>query len=133
MSNGKRNKIKIFDKAKVRIGNGFTSNANLIISCADTIEFGTDNLLGWNISIIDNDGGHNVTKEGQIVNSPKPIKLGDHVWIASECSILKGSSISSCTVIGYKSNVCGLVCDKPHSLIVGNPAKLKSADIDWEH
>lgn len=125
--------MKLFDNAVLEIGDGFTSNANLIVSCANHITFGADNLLGWNITIMDNDGGHPVLKDGLEVNTPKPIVFGDHVWIASECSVLKGSKVSSGAVIGYKSNVCGLICDTENAVIVGNPAKVKSDSVRWEH
>lgn len=125
--------MKLFDNAVLEIGNGFTSNANLIVSCANHIKFGEDNLLGWNITIMDNDGGHQLLKDGLEVNTPEPIIFGDHVWIASECSVLKGSNISSGSVVGYKSNVCGLMCETENAVIVGNPAKVKNVSVRWEH
>lgn len=125
--------LKLFDNAELVIGDRFSSNANLIISCASHIEFGEDNLLGWDITIMDNDGGHQLLKDEREVNTPKPIVFGDHVWIASECSVLKGSIIANGSVIGYKSNVCGLVCETENAVIVGNPAKIKNDSIRWKH
>ena len=72
MSKGIR--MKLFSGAILEIGDGFTSNANLIISCSNNIIFGSDNLLGWNISIMDNDGGHKVlSQDGIVINHPQPI------------------------------------------------------------
>lgn len=71
--------MKLFDFAILEIGNGGTSNANLIFSCASYIKFGEDNLLGCNITKMDNDGGHQLLKDGLEVNTLKPIVFGDHV------------------------------------------------------
>lgn len=51
---------------------------------------------------------------GNVLNSNKPIFIGNHVWIAAEASILKGSFISndSIIVVGEypgrisKENIC---------------------------
>ena len=126
--------MKIFDKANLYIGDGFSSNANLIISCANKIIFGNDCLLGWNITIMDNDGGHLILdKESNLeLNKAQEINIGDHVWIGSESSVLKGSIIPSGCVVGFKSNVCGIkksVSD--NTILVGNPAKPKKENIVW--
>lgn len=125
--------MKVFDGAILSIGGGFTSNTNLIISCANSIEIGEDNLLGWNITIMDNDGGHTLCCEGKVVNEAKPIIFGNHVWVSAESSILKGSIIADGSVIGFKSNVCGFTSEFHNSLIVGNPAREKKIGCTWIH
>lgn len=125
--------LKLFSNAELIVGDHFSSNANLILSCAKKITIGKDNLFGWNVTIMDNDGGHTIMFDGVIRNLPREIHIGDHVWIAAESSILKGSLITNDSVIGYKSNVCGLKCIENNSVIVGNPAVIKSTGFQWNH
>lgn len=53
--------------------------------------------------------------------STQKIIIGKDVWIAANCTILKGSVISDRVVIGAKSLVKGF-CEKA-SIYVGIPAK----------
>lgn len=132
MSKGTR--LKLFPNSILEIGDGFTSNANLIISCSKRIKFGQDVLLGWDISIMDNDGGHQViSKEGNTINIPMPILIGNHVWIGSCVSILKNTIIGDNCIVGYKSNLCGLQAVDNNQMIVGNPAKARITNTNWLH
>ncbi len=126
-------RMKIFDGAKLIVGNHFTSNANMIISCLDHIQFGEECLLGWDITIMDNDGGHSIIDLNSSNSQVKkePVFIGNHVWIGSRTSILKGASISEGSIIGYNSILCGLKVEQPNSLIVGIPAKIKKTGVSW--
>ena len=128
-------RIKLFNDSTLIIGEHFTSNANLIISCANKITFGDDNLLGWDITIMDNDGGHSIIdkRNSTISVKSKEIFIGNHVWIGSKSSILKGSIISDNSIIGYNSFVCGLKFFQADSLIIGSPAFVKRDEITWKH
>ncbi len=126
--------MKLFNDANLYIGDGFSSNANLIISCASSITFGKDCLLGWNITIMDNDGGHFILDKYSniVLNNPQEIKVGNHVWIGAESSILKGSIIPNDCVVGFKSNICGIKDPVSYNtILVGNPAKSKKENIVW--
>lgn len=127
--------FNIFSGGRVIVGNKFTSNANFLLSCADRIEIGEEVLLGWNITIMDNDGGHTMRKvdSDEITNGARPIIIGNHVWISAEASILKGSMIPAGSIIGYKSNVCGLKPSTLNSIIAGNPAIVVKEGFAWEH
>lgn len=128
-------RLKLFDNSKIIIGNHFTSNANLLISCANKVIFGDDCLLGWNITIMDNDGGHTIINEGcsQSTIKNKEIVIGNHVWIGAESSILKGSVVSDGSIVGYNSFVCGLKTNNTKCLIIGSPAYVKREQISWKH
>lgn len=53
---------------------------------------------------------------------PKPIVIGNNVWIGVNAIILKGSMIGENSIVGAGSVVNGLF--PANSLIIGNPAKL---------
>ena len=61
----------------------------------------------------------------------KEVNIENHVWIASDCTILKGTQIASDSVIGCNSLVCGIKVEEKNSLIAGSPAKVKKTDIVW--
>lgn len=125
--------LNLFPGAFFSVGDGFTSNANLLINCMKSISIGDNCLFGWNITMMDSDGGHQLLDKltDKIVNPAVPIVLGNHVWVGSEASILKGSFIPDGCVVGFKSNVCGFF-ENSNSAIVGNPAKVIKNDIVWK-
>ena len=50
--------------------------------------------MGWNISIIDSDGGNHLVYENDVLKeNKKDIILGNHVWICSCSHIMKGVTI----------------------------------------
>ncbi len=53
----------------------------------------------------------------------EPVSIGEHVWIASDVTVLKGVSIGEHSVIGTRSLVTRDV--PPHSLAYGQPATVR--------
>jgi acetyltransferase-like isoleucine patch superfamily enzyme len=49
-----------------------------------------------------------------------PVHIGDHVWVASDCTVLKGVTIGAHAVVGARSLVTRDV--PPHTLVLGAPA-----------
>ena len=72
---------------------------------------------------------HSVTQDGQLVNVPKSICIGDHVWAGKDVAILKGVTIGDGAVIGMRSLVTHDLREKTLSL--GSPAKTIRENIDW--
>ena len=128
-------RLKVFDEAILQIGDGFTSNADLIISCMKSISIGNDCLIGWNVSILDNDGGHCIVNcvTNDITNSSRPVFIGKHVWLSSNTSILKGVTIPNNCVVGYGSNLIGKNSFNEGSIIAGNPPKEVKTGCTWQH
>lgn len=92
--------------------------------------FGTDNLLGWNVCVRDGDGHKIRSEDGQVENVNRPITVGDHVWLASNVDLLKGSFIPSGCIVGWRSIVTRQFYEK-NSIIAGIPAKVVKNDIIW--
>lgn len=132
---GKGVRIKVFDNAVLQIGNSLTSNANMIISCMNSVTIGNDCLVGWNVSILDNDGGHSIQncKTNEITNIPRPVSIGNHVWLASNTSILKGVQLPNNSVLGYGSILIGKSFVNEGCVIAGNPPQEVKACCTWRH
>jgi acetyltransferase-like isoleucine patch superfamily enzyme len=50
-----------------------------------------------------------------------PVAIGDHVWIASDVTVLRGVRIGDHSVVGARSVVTGPIAD--HTLAFGTPAR----------
>ena len=125
--------ITVADGASIRMGDGFSCNANFLCSCAKGISFGNNCLIGWNCTVIDGDG-HNIFfrgAENEVINKPQPIVIGNNVWLASNVSVLKGAELKSGVVVGYGSVVTGKHLEDNSLLCSNNKVVCKKNNITW--
>lgn len=119
----------------VIIGANTRIGANCAIECQEDnqrIEIGEDNLWSHNIRLRNNDS-HFIydASTGVRTNFPKPITIGNHVWIAAYATILKGVSIQDGSVIGTHALVTKNI---PNNVVaVGIPAKVVQSEIEWSN
>lgn len=145
---GDRNRITVGDACTLlsttivceNDGNGITIGATTEIHGGTELAAieGTHITIGENCGI---SGGihfvtgdsHSITDlEGRRINPSEDIVIGDHVWVGTQATVMKGASVASNSIIG----ACSLVTrrfETPHSIIAGNPAKLIRTGIDWRH
>lgn len=125
--------LKSINGAKLSIGSNFYSNPYLTILAKQSITIGDDCLFGWNITMNDGDGHSVISSDsGNVLNSNKPIFIGNHVWIAAEASILKGSFISNDSIIGYRT-ITAKAFTKSNVCIVGEyPGRISKENICWK-
>jgi acetyltransferase-like isoleucine patch superfamily enzyme len=89
------------------------------------IEIGRDFVCAWNVFISDSDW-HQIGKQSHQAD----IYIGDHVWIANSCSILKGSQIgNNCIVASYSKVIKSKY--ESDSMLAGTPARIVKSDIFW--
>jgi len=99
---------------RVHIGNFAMLNGARII-CDQSIEIGSFSLIAWNVVLMD---CYRAPKDSQ----PKPILIGDNVWIGFDSIILPGVTIGDGAIIGARSVVKD---DVPaFSTVAGNPARI---------
>lgn len=65
-----------------------------------------------------------------VVNPSKPIKIGEHVWLGSNCTILKGVSIGKDSIIGLGSVVTKSIDN--NTIVAGNPARIIKKQTKWD-
>lgn len=128
-------RLKLFENAELSIGDAFTSNANMIISCMNSVIIGNDCLVGWEVTILDNDGGHSISNvdSGIISNETKPVIIGNHCWLSSYVTLLKGSTLSDNCAVGYGTTVVGKSFHTKNCIVAGNPPKVIKENINWSH
>ncbi len=68
--------------------------------------------------------------DGKAINNAKDIVLDSHVWVGFRTIILKGSHISSDSVIGAGSLVASSFEEK-NIIVCGIPAKIIKSGINW--
>ncbi|WP_353894201.1 acyltransferase [Proteinivorax hydrogeniformans] len=101
--------------------------ADAKIFCSSEIIIGRNTAISWGTSIIDSDF-HKLFYKGK-KDFPEKIKIGDHVWIGCNSTILKGTTIEDNSVIAAGATITK---DVPSNVLVaGNPAKVVKKDVMW--
>ena len=145
--NGNNNRILIGKNCKIRKGTIFRIDGdNVTISIGDNttlqhddiivaqhadIHIGTDCMFSNHIHIRSSESHpiyDNETREW--INRNKEVKIGNHVWLAANCKILKGVSIHDDAVVGAHSVVTKDVL--PNTIVAGNPARTVKNNVTWE-
>ena len=115
---------------EMRIGKNFSTNKNAFISCSKEVTIGEDVMLGWNVQIYDG-SGHTVSHNGIAKSHTAPIKVGNHVWLASYSNLLKGAEVGDGSIVAWRSLVTKSF-PQNNVLIAGIPAIIKCYDVKWE-
>lgn len=95
------------------------------------IEIGELTMTSYGIVIRNHDSHKVLNQDGDVINPTKDIKIGRHVWIAQNASVLKGVEIGENSIVGFGSVVtkgCEAGC-----ILAGNPAKIVKKEISWDY
>jgi acetyltransferase-like isoleucine patch superfamily enzyme/coenzyme F420-reducing hydrogenase beta subunit len=113
--------VEIFKDAVLDIGDLSTTNPFTII-CGERIELGTPVYFAKD-SVMRDTNSHLISTSGFKLN--RPITIGNHVWIASNCAIMPGSKIEDGCIVGSVSYLNKKV--PAFSIVEGHPAEVKSS------
>lgn len=120
--------IEIHENAEVDIGSAYI-NSDAVILAAKKIQLGDECLISRMVFIYDADHHPIVNEQGEQINLPKPVILGNHVWIGLQTVIVRGSKIGDGAMIAANSLVGGKI--KAGTMASGNPARSYS-EIKWK-
>jgi len=123
--------VDVGSGATLTIGKGFHANYNFICTSNTEVRIGEELLAGWNVTVRDTDG-HEIIDPDGIVNSDKPISIGNHVWLCSGVSVMKGAHLADDCVVGMNSVITKPI-QQSKCLIVGQPARVIKENIQWNN
>lgn len=109
----------------------FTHSVHLCAQEHNTkIEIGTDCMFANNIIVRNSDSHPIYSLNGhKRLNEAQNVKIGNHVWIATKATVMKGVTIGDGAIVGYLSVVTKDVAS--NTLVVGTPAKVVKENIEW--
>ena len=119
--------IGVQEGAILTLGTGYM-NFNSTIRCRDKITIGNHVYIAEEVLIRDSDDHDIISDKSHI--SKKPINIGNHVWIGSRATILKGVTIGDGAIIA-----AGAVVTKdvpPNTLVGGVPARVIKENVEWK-
>lgn len=113
--------------ARFELGSGYISR-NCKIRCFNSITIGNDVAISENFTIWDDDA--HILNNHEIPSEKKEIKIGNHVWIGNNVTVLKGVNIGNNVVIASNSLVNKDIPD--NCLAGGIPTKVIKENINWK-
>lgn len=121
------------NKRKVYIDKNFSCNqvAFRLVGDNHTLTVGKDCMFSDDIDVMNGDSHKIFDQEGKLMNASYDKMIGNHVWIAAGCKILKNADINDGCIIGAGS-VLTKTFDEKNAVIAGNPAKIVKRNIRWE-
>lgn len=108
---------------KFESGSGITGDS--IIMVRSRVDIGVDFICSWNCFITDSDSHKTNAKENTI-----PVKIGNHVWFASNTIVLKGSEIADNTIVSTTTVVHNQKFSA-NQVLGGVPAKIIKDNAFW--
>lgn len=107
------------------LGSGYI-NSGCSIDCFEEISIGDDVAISKGVTIRDSDN-HQVSGGGR---KSAPIRIGNHVWIGINATVLKGVAIGDGAIVAAGAVVTRDVPER--ALVAGVPARIIKTEIDWK-
>lgn len=121
--------IEVFSGGTLTFKGGGGANIGLTIICGERIEIGHDVMIGRNVTIRDNNGGHYINRAGY--RNTRPVIIGDKAWLCEGCTIMPGVKIGDGAIVGAHAFVMSNV--PAHAMVSGNPAVVVDKDVLWKY
>lgn len=122
--------ILVEEGGQVSIGANTGLRGVTILARKAEIMIGEDCMTSYDVIIRNHDSHEVISNEtGEIVNAPRSIKIGNHVWLGQKTTVLKGSEIGDNSIVAF-----GAVVTKgspSNSIIAGNPGKVVKQNVTW--
>ena len=106
------------------LGRGVFLNFNCCILDVVKVTIGDMTQIGTAVQILTPDHPRDPAQRRRMLESGRPVVIGENVWIGSGAIILPGVTIGNDAIIGAGSVVTRDV--PPGAVAVGNPARLRS-------
>lgn len=120
------------NKPYFRVGDGSTLKALIVwVGKEQSVEIGEDCMFAKNISIKAYDG-HLIfdAYSHKKLNNYKNVKIGNHVWLCQDVTLLGGASIPDGCIVGMRCVTASSFSER-NSIIVGNPGSIVKHNCIW--
>lgn len=105
-------------------------NGQTKIVCRNEITIGDGCAIAWNVTILDDHGGHHLEYEDGTYTDSEPVTIGDRVWIGHDVTVRPGVTVGDGAVVASNSLVAD---DVPtNSLVGGVPAEVIRENVKWD-
>jgi acetyltransferase-like isoleucine patch superfamily enzyme len=121
--------IWLREGATLQLGDRTAINPRSELSVATAVTIGSGCAIGWKVTILDHDH-HRLVGPARYSRDRGPIAIGDHVWIGTGVTILKGVTIGDGAVVAARSVVTRDVPSR--AIVAGAPAEVVRRDAMWE-
>ena len=94
------------------------------------IVIGKDSMFSSDVHFRTGDSHSILDMSGKRINGSEDIVIGEHVWVGTKVTCLKGARVPDHSIIG----ACALVTGKfhtPNCVLAGVPAKIVKENVDW--
>lgn len=106
------------------------ANIGCTIICGEKIVLEPDVIMGRNVTIRDNNGGHYLNTPNYVNTSP--IFIGEKSWLCEQCILMPGANIGKGAIVGARAMVVDSRPIPAHCLAVGIPAKVIKENVLWK-
>lgn len=106
----------------------YQQSPHLTLHCFEKIEIGEDLAIAEQVVIRDSD--NHIVSSSKGHKMTQPIRIGNHVWIGTRATVLKGVTIGDGAIIAAGAVVTRDV--PPACLAAGVPAKVIKKNVEWE-
>ncbi len=123
--------VCVKQNAKLATGRNFAISGTTSIVCSKSISIGHDVQFSWDTLVMDSDAHHILGADHTPMQNTAPVSIGNHVWIAAGCTLLKGTGIGNeCVVAG--NSLLNKKYDSDNVLIAGAPARIIKTIGGWK-
>jgi acetyltransferase-like isoleucine patch superfamily enzyme len=121
------------DNGRFTIGDNTTiEGGHIAVTEGGVVEIGDDCMFSSNIQIRNGDSHSIYDSVSKIrLNSAKSVKIGNHVWLGANSTVLKGVTIADNSIIATGA-IVNSACLEENSIYGGIPAKKVRSDIYWD-
>lgn len=120
----------------------FESTSIITFNSNSSVEIGERCMFSYGITVYNTDAHPIIdATSGNIINKVKQLKIGDHVWVGANATILKNTHIPDDCIVGWGAVVNSkTIYPPPHTpenspkgcIIAGNPAKVVKTGVSWD-
>lgn len=117
--------------ARLHFGENFLCNSQCIINSSGNLHFGKNVLIGWKSEFLTSDGHEVYSVSSETMQRKKSeIIVGDHCWIASNVTVLKGTVLLNDSIVAAKA--CVSKAFEESNILIGGFNKVIKLNVDWK-